>query len=328
MAFYSGNASSAQDLVDAIVAGCLLNGWTESDGVLSKGDNHFRPDVVGTHIKCEMGDAAAFVSPGIVEATAFPYISLNQTWPVFYRLFVLDGNGADTVVLSVLEANAIEYKYLMFGNLENKVGAWAGGQWMHGSYSSQIDGTTVRQSNVGSSLAFGPFADVNGGSTSEFYTEGHGPLFANMGPAPSSGSNFKSGNSYVACDIDTSTPKRNTNGLGTLAGAVDAFRFARVFLLRSPNLWNGEAVLVPAHVFLGRDSGTVARLGTVGHVRYMRMDNYEPGDVITLGLDKWMVLPMYMRNATAVLGANALYNSTSATGHTGQMAYAIKYDGP
>jgi hypothetical protein len=35
-----------------------------------------------------------------------------------------------------------------------------------------------------------------------------------------------------------------------------------------------------------------------------------------------------MRNATAVLGANALYNSTSATGHTGQMAYAIKYDGP
>ena len=48
--------------------------------------------------------------------------------------FVNRGNGADTVVLAVLEADAVQYKYLAFGNLENKVGTWNGGEFIAGTY--------------------------------------------------------------------------------------------------------------------------------------------------------------------------------------------------
>jgi hypothetical protein len=328
MAYATGNAGSATDLVNAITVFCTANGWTLNSGVLSKGNNHFRPVVTGAHIKCEMGDAAGFTSPGLT-GNGFPYISLNGVFPVFYRLFATTLNGADTVVLCVQEANGSEYKYMMFGNIENKVGAWTGGQWMHATYASQTNGTTTRQSNAG--VAIDPTGDGTGGTNAESYQQAHGVLFAMTDGQPNFGSNFTGGNSFIRCDIDVGPIRANTTGAvgnNNMTGCVDAFRFARLQLRRQPNVWNGESCLVPAHLFLGRASSTCSRLGNIGHVRFMRMDNYEPGDIITLGLDRWMVLPMYRRDPLKPLGEKSAFNSTAINGSSGQLAYAIKYDGP
>lgn len=330
MAYATGIANSSLDLKNALIAFCTTNGWTESAGVLSKGDNHFLPAVTGNHLKVDMGDAAGFVAPGITGANNYPYISVNNVWPVTYRLFAISEDGADTVVLAMLEANGTEYKYMMFGNLQNKLGVWNGGQWMHATYASQSNGSTSRQSNAGINIDIsgGP----EGGSNTEEYIQAHGPLFAFTEGWPNFGSNYTAGNSFIKCDIDGGTYKRNQLGVISSApsrnGCVDAFRFAKLLLYRGRNAWNGQSCLVPAHVILGRASTTFSRLGTIGHIRFMRMDNYEPGDIITLGLDRWMVLPMYKRDATTVYGAKGSFNNTAAVGHSGQLAYAIKYDGP
>lgn len=330
MAYTSGTATTAADLLNALTGFCVANGWTLTNGVLSKGTNHFLPTVSGANIKVEMGTAAGFTSPGVTGANYFPYISLNNVWPVFYRIFVVSANGADTVVLSVLEANNIEYKYLMFGNLENKVGTWTGGEWMHATYASQTNGSMTRQSNAGITTDTNPSYETGGTNTMSFQ-QAHGALFAMTDGQPNFGSNFTSGNSYIRCDIDGGTFKRNaTLGIGNndLTGCVDSFRFSRLQMIRQPNTWNGESCLIPVHIYLGRASSTCSRLGTIGHIRFMRMDNYEPGDIITLGLDRWMVLPMYRRDPTDVRGEKGVYNSTAITGSSGQLAYAIKYDGP
>lgn len=328
MPYATGTANSATDLLNALTGFCTANGWTLTTGALSKGSNHFRPGVVNGHLKVEMGTAAGFAEgAGVTGATLFPYIHLSGAFPVYYRLFQTTLNGADTVILCVQEANGIDYKYLMFGNLENKIGAWNGGQWMHASYSAQTYGAggTTLQTEYGVNIA----AELaEGGDSTESYSGGHGPLFAQCDGLPNFGSNWLSGNSFVRCDLDGGTYKRNETGqigVNDLNGCVDAFRWMKWPLRYQPNTWNGESVLIPFHVFLGRATNTCSRLGTVGHIRALRMDNYEPADIITLGSDRWMVLPMYRRNPAAPFGE---VSTSLVTGHSGQLAYAIKYDGP
>lgn len=327
MAYSSGTATSSADLLTALTNFCTSNGWSLSAGVLSKGDTHILPTLSGVHIKLQLGTSAGFAAPGVMPAAFFPYVSLNNAWPVFYRLFEYVNGSAHTVVMMIREANVIEFKYLMFGNLENKVGTvWSGGQWIHGTYASQTTGSTSRQSNAG--VKVDGYA-TEGGSDLESYSNGHGSLFTITDGYPNFGGNFMNGNSYLRCNMDGGTYKMNQSGdNNNFFGCVDAMRFARLFLIRNPNTWNGQSVLIPVHVYLGRASQTCSRLGTVAGVRFMRMDSYEPGDIITLGLDRWMVLPMYLRNATEPKGKKGEFDSTAITGHSGQMAYAIRYDGP
>ena len=100
MAYVSGNASSAADVLTALITACTANGWTNTSGVLSKGSVHVRPAIRGTtpqHIRLEFGTAAGFASPGTNADTVFPYLNFSNVFPVFYRIFVNTGNGADTV---------------------------------------------------------------------------------------------------------------------------------------------------------------------------------------------------------------------------------------
>lgn len=45
MAFYNGQASSYQELLDVLVAGCVEQGWTWTNGILSKGYAFVKPFV-------------------------------------------------------------------------------------------------------------------------------------------------------------------------------------------------------------------------------------------------------------------------------------------
>ena len=47
-------------------------------------------------------------------------------------------------------------------------------------------------------------------------------------------------------------------------------------------------------------------------MRYCRIDNYENGDIITLGEDRWMLLPIYKRDDAEKLGG--IPDSTPTTG--------------
>ena len=233
-----------------------------------------------------------------------------------------------------MEANALEYKYLAFGNLENKVGSWNGGDWIAGTHSS---GTTSGAGNGNTTLVSGPGFNMRGNNgTGTDFAEGglhydtfsgfHGMMFSEKSANPGFGGDFTTANTFLRCDMDGGTVVVPAQGLALTLGRMSMMRFARTPLIRGKTLWNGESTLIPMHVYLNRASETVSRLGSVGHMRLVRLDNFENGDIITLGQDRWMVLPVFKRDLTLVQGKIASFNSFD--GHSGGAAYAIKYDGP
>lgn len=68
---------------------------------------------------------------------------------------------------------------------------------------------------------------------------------------------------------------------------------------RSQQPYNGVTPLLPMPVFAERSLGNVySYLGTPPSMRYVNMYQHNPGDVITLGSDTWMLFPMVAKNAT------------------------------
>lgn len=329
MAYISGTAFSAADLITALTSFCTANGWTVSSGVLSKGSVHVRPALAGTtryFVKLEIGDTAGFASPGQLGVGWHPYINLQQVWPVFYRIFDIDdGDGGFTVIMSVLEANQVDYEYLAFGFLANKVGTWAGGEWIygtHGSSSDPAEGHTASPSGPGLNIS-----NDSGGNATEVYQDHHGLMFTERtGGGGDSDSNYP--NTILRCDLETVAPFVGTNIYppDNPDNAMGMMRMTHMLIMRGKNLWNQESCLVPIHVFKYRASATMSRLGTVCGVRFMRLDNYENGDIIPLGSDRWMVLPCIKRNVANPGGTTPAYHGWG--GDSGSIAYAIKYDGP
>ena len=88
---------------------------------------------------------------------------------------------------------------------------------------------------------------------------------------------------------------------------------------RTPNTWNGEATLLPVQAYLARPSSKVSLIAELGHMRYVRIDNYNAGDIITLGADRWKVFPWWQRNAASRDGADF---------SSGTLGFAVRYDGP
>lgn len=63
----------------------------------------------------------------------------------------------------------------------------------------------------------------------------------------------------------------------------------------SPNPLNGIGILTPNVVSVSRADDFLSPLGVVPGMRYMDMTNYLPGDEFTLGSDVWKVFPWYQK---------------------------------
>ena len=84
-----------------------------------------------------------------------------------------------------------------------------------------------------------------------------------------------------------------------------------------PSTWNSEAVLLPIQAFSTvYGSAKVALVLDVVGARACRIDNFKPGNIITLGSDRWKIYPWYLKAAAE--------SSTSS----GRLGWAIRYDGP
>ncbi len=88
-----------------------------------------------------------------------------------------------------------------------------------------------------------------------------------------------------------------------------------------PNAWNSAAALLPVQVWLPRADNKVSMVVDMVHIRYVRVDNHAPGEVITIGSDRWKVFPFYRKNV-------AVRDAGSSVDHTGTFGFAVRYDGP
>ncbi len=102
---------------------------------------------------------------------------------------------------------------------------------------------------------------------------------------------------------------------------VQAVRLIQPLISRQPSAFSSEAIFLPIQIAVPRASNKTSIVADVKNARYLRIDNYEPGQILTLGNDKWMVFPFHRKNITARNGGDYI-------DHTGTFGWVIRYEGP
>lgn len=323
MAFYSGAVNSFADLRTALVDACAAEGWTWADSILSKGVAHVRPYVSSTNTFTEgLGlliqggtgksgstlTGASDVIPRLGRPGAFPGF-VDIAFPASYKLHVF--SGPDEVFL-FLRHGVDRFSWLAFG-VSDVPGLGGTGLWL---------GAIARRGYMASS-------QVNSGFAIENYRGGNNT--SNLaGTACASPGLF-----WVSSRAQTDPTARqdcihaNIDGEGwsgagdnASPGAFNAIFPVSQLVAYSPSAWNTEAPLLPIMGHVWRASSKCSLVVDVRNARYVRVDNYEPEQVISIGPDRWRIYPFHQKNTSERNGAS------SGIGHSGTFGIAIRYDGP
>lgn len=305
MAYQTGSVASPSALITIIDTFATGNGFTSSGGATpiisdSAGASNTKLTAVAgaEKIKLEGANNAAF-TVGVNARQAYLYAPLAN-WPVTYRLFYV---AAPKTILCVIEYGQF-ISWLMFGALIKSSTLYVGGnffcaqmahhQGLFFGCNSTLGGGTVGASGYSSALPFWE-DDFSGGA-------------------------LVGVNSYLHAEIDGVVwGGQETSG----AVKIKCNRLVYPLIVRQPNLWNSHTILLPCRLVKDMSASLFADLGQLNGLRLMRTDNYNNGDIITLGPDRWMVFSAWKKD---VINRNGIPGTT--TGSTGTFGFAIFYDGP
>lgn len=302
MAYVAGTANSITDLLTALQNACTANGWTLSGNVLHRGNCFVACSVVAPNLIVRGG--TGIDGSNALTGACPQYHSLGVLWsgetfafPMTYEVHIHE--APDEVYLIVNYA-VDTYQWLAFG-CSPAPGLAATGNWFG---ASRISNNTsyINKIMISPSSHMGIPASISCG------------LFWNNGLYDNACGRLQHGEDGYSWSVG------ETSGECSAKLYVDAIGSA-LPLSTQPNAWNGESILVPIQPVWIRPSNKVSQVGAIGHARYLRIDSYAPGDVITLGPDRWKVYPWYRKNAAARDGGSYI-------DHTGTMGWAIRYDGP
>lgn len=307
MAYYSGTASSLADLRTALLTHAQADGWVLTGDVLSKAGVYFRIQVSATHITCLGCDSIAVGNPApytvrigeIFLGTGYPTRAIS--FPCSYEVF-----GFAQELYLVVNYDVDAYQWMAFGK-STVPGLPGHGGWCGASVGATTPGIYWSRQNPIYIIATGGGNDGNSAMTSA-------ALFWHGG---SGFTGFR--NWYLHANLDA-------NGWGIVSGSlvedggVGINPLAPLVAIQ-PSVWNSEATLLPLRAFATRASYKISLIADLDHARTLRIDNLSPGDVLTLGSDKWKVFPWYRKNA-------AERNGGLDINHTGTFGWAIRYEGP
>lgn len=328
MAYYSGSVNSYADLVAAVQSACVSDGWTLSGSILSKGAAYLNlysstaktstegPGLIaqgGTGIDAGVLTGGSVARPRLGPCGSGPLAGGDPSWPSVYHIHVF--TDPDEVYV-FLNHGISRYYYLAFG-ISDVPGVGGNGLW--------ITGTVMRGFATGTTSSSGGFyiSDVLGQvSGNPAAATGNGPWWVNRVWTGSMSDTFAK--DILHCGIDGAGWKGGGVFFNSSPqiGALSALQSVRPLPTMQPNAWNGESVLLPIQVLIVRASLKVSPVLEHRNARYLRINNHEPGDIITLGSDRWRVYPFHMKNMTQPDG------SLSMIDHTGTFGWAIRYDGP
>lgn len=108
---------------------------------------------------------------------------------------------------------------------------------------------------------------------------------------------------------------------GTAASIPVGIRHISTLVTTQPSAWNSEAVLLPIRAYKERPSYKSSLIADLANARLVRVDNLAPGDILTIGSDRWKTFPWYRRDITARDGGSGI-------NHSGTFGWAIRYEGP
>lgn len=318
MAFYSGTAASYDALLAALTSACVEQGWTWADGILSKGAAFVKLWTNADGILLQGGtgktgttlNGASPHTPrlGRIHAT----LGTQPAWPMSYSLHI--GSSPDEVYL-IARHNVDCFYWLAFG-VSTVPGLSGTGLWLGAvacpspetyTSGSASGGIRINASGSGTDTYFSGL-----GSSAALFWKTH-----NIAPA-------KSQNTVHTLLDGVAWADQPTGGGPTALYKLQAVACADPHIARSPSAWNSEAILLPIQAYQTRTSAKMSLVVDLANARYVRMDNYLPEQIITLGADRWKLYPFYRKNADRRDGQSV----GGMIDDTGTFGWAIRYDGP
>lgn len=315
MPYQAGTATNLQDLLNKLGTFAGANGWTvhfsgaRTGGAGSTGHALIlsRGDVQGI-LRSNNSAGSPGLNPG-------PYLEA-LLWSGAY-------NSASTEsqpqVSAVSDSNWMAGPYVAYHVYTNASGT----PYFH--VVVEVTSGIFRHFGIGQLRRFGAF--TNGcyayGTCMAFATS---PAYINTANSfhgyPFNGSNQNSygGNTLVRADFDGVSPRYCQAGAfettGRLHGGYmqgSAFPSSGQFNVLANSgvsAFTGRAALLPLLVFAQREATDNLRhpLGFPEDMRYVSVDNFQPGDTITLGSETWQVFPV-VRKGSAVIGPVGVQNS-------------------
>lgn len=314
MAYYSGYASSYPDLLNQVVNACVDNGWSFSDSILSKNNAFVKIETLLTSSSNDNGPGLRFqggtgksgsnlINPSSVITRIGPFGVTNPivptpTFPVFYHIFVFD-NPEEVFV--IIKYDIDRFQFAGFG-MSSIAGC---GLWLSATHGLRY---ITGSGNTGSGIQI---TAISGGASGSF------------AHVNSSGFFWQSTAWSSWFQSATQTIYIQTDGIGwsQLTAETPAQLTMRPLIERLPAAWSSESVLLPIQPVLVRPSNKSSLVADIKNARYLRIDNHEPEQILSLGNDQWMVFPFHRKNIVARNGGTQI-------DHTGTFGWAIRYDGP
>lgn len=295
MAFQTGTSSGPSDLVTLLATFAAANGWTV--GNTSDGYKVLRNTTLGINFSVSWDASNIYIrgctgynsgsnwlsQPGIAPVSAH----CNQlTGP--FKTYYFFGTGQYLHV--VIETTTNIFKHIAIGLL-NKNSTYTGGEYFDASYHN----TGVNENNY-------PDAPY------------HRYLF------DGSSSNTDLARVRVVADGYDWRPYSNASAVAVnhVKGCVRAaWSITGALFGYSISAFNQRTTLVPIILAAGRPSSLYSLIGSPPDIRQVKMNNLNPGQIITLGTDEWYVFPHIQKTTTV-----NVYNSSVPS--SGMYGYAYK----
>lgn len=312
MAYQTGTVSSASDLASTIRTFALANGWASGglSEVVTKGGCHVRISSPSeSEVKIEGARNGSFTAPDICPR----YSRINLTaWPSMATYHLVAFNNPDTIWCTIVFA-VTDHMHLGFGSLQ-KYGTWSGGMWFHASH-TQLSGS--KDGGLMSLIDGGAAPFGTGTSATE------AGLFWSPRMDESLGGGYvENAASSLLCELRGRIwePPLSTTGVQmhgpTVFGPTHKY---------NPNAFNDQTVLTPFQLYLQNTDGHYMAIGHVGHVRFVKLTNYNPGDVIEIGPDRWKLFPWHRKDVNNPDGKSP--SGANFNWSTGVLGVAVRYDG-
>lgn len=308
MAYQTGVITSAADLVVVITDFAVANGWVSNGNVLSKGGTYIRLTAPSTsEVRIEGARNGNFVAPDLCGRHSRIY---NTAWPTSATYHLAAFDNPDTVWCTINFA-VTTHQHIGFGTIE-KYGDWAGGGWFHAQHTP--------------ASADGGVCSVIDGSQQPYYPSSPRECALFWSPQLRDAWNGyyqENAASNLHCELRGYVWEPP---IGNTAIGVHCPTIVSPIHKYNPNVFNGQTVLTPFQLFLQNTDGHYMSIGHVGHLRFVRLTNYNPGDMIELGTDRWKLFPWHIKNAAYPDGKQVAYSDGNYS--TGLLGVAVLYDGP
>lgn len=313
MAYYSGSVNSFDDLKTAIETNCVANGWTLTTSILSKNGCFFKLVSSNTggykflRLDGGTGQSGSSLTGGTTGSEGVVISECNGhaiSFPINYEIHIF--NNPDEVYC-VVNYNSSYYQQLSFGK-SDVPGIGGTGAWFTSAKASDQDITG------GSTVSTKCHTNASSSSTLEISSYDGFSIGLFCGSAGSYTS------SYIHANLDSLRWYGPNSGGDYICG----LNTVSALMHMQPNLSSQTEILLPIKPLAKRSANGLTILASLKNARYLRIDNLSPGDIKTIGSDRWKCYPMFRKDTAQ---RNGVQWATGAT-HSGTFGYAIRYTGP